>query len=253
MRFMVYFLTALLFPLSLSFAIDGAVKAVIDGDTLVVDNQKVRLLGINTPEKAHHGKKAEPGADLATQTLKNLLQQAHPKATIKLELDENKKDRYGRTLAHAYLPDGTWLNKALIQAGVAHVYSFPDNQKHITELLNAEEQARKNKVGMWQHKNWQILEASTLKPDSRIGQFRLIAGTPIAAVKVKNRIYLNYGEDWRTDFTVEIPTKYLPLFKQQNIDPTTDYAHKNLLVRGRLKPVNGVLITVTHPAQIQIL
>mgnify|MGYP005840655051 FL=1 len=67
------------------------------------------------------------------------------------------------------------------------------------------------------------------------------------------RIYLNYGENWRTDFTVEIPTEFLDLFSREGIDPLKNYTNKNLLVRGRLKPVNGVLITATHPEQIRVL
>ena len=232
----------------------GTVSAVIDGDTIVVDGHTVRLLGINTPEKARKNSPAEPGAGKATRTLKNLLKSGgNKKPTVSLDYDANKTDRYDRLLAHVHLQDGTWLNKALIEKGVAHVYSFPDNRSRLHKLLAAEEQARKAGKGMWQHPTWQVLDAGKLTPDQRIGQFRLVRGTPIRAARVGERIYLNYGENWRTDFTVEIPTEFLDLFSQDGIDPLKNYTNKKLLVRGRLKPVNGVLITATHPEQIRIL
>lgn len=238
-----------------AFALDeGRVRAVIDGDTIVVDGHSVRLLAINTPEKARDDRPAEPGAGLATRTLKSLISgsgTSSPKVT--LVYDGNKTDRYDRLLAHVYLPDGTWLNKALLDAGVAQVYSFPDNRRHLRELLKAEAEARKAQKGTWGHETWQVLEAETLTPDTRIGQFRLVEGTPLKAARVNDRVYLNYGADWRTDFTVEIPEKFLGLFEEEGIDPLTDYPNKKLRVRGRLKPVNGVLITVTHPEQIRIL
>lgn len=255
MRILFFLYLVLITATAPAFALDsGQVRAVIDGDTIVVDGRTVRLLGINTPERARDSRPAEPGAADATQTLKELFQSTgkkHPQ--VRLEYDGNKMDRYDRLLAHVYLPDGTWLNKKLLEEGVAHVYSFPDNRSHLNKLLAAEAQARDSEKGMWQHPTWQVLEAENLIPDTRIGQFRLVKGTPLKAAKVGGKVYLNYGRNWRTDFTVEIPEDFLPLFKEDGIDPTTHYPNKVLLVRGRLKPVNGVLITVTHPEQIQVL
>mgnify|MGYP006271034061 CR=1 FL=1 len=231
----------------------GQLQAVLDGDTIVVEGQTVRLLGINTPEESRDNHPAEPGAAEATRTLKGIIAAGGSKnPTVRLAYDGNKTDRYDRLLAHVYLPDGTWLNRALLKAGVAHVYSFPDNRAHLRELLTAEADAREAGRGMWQHPDWQVLDSENLKPDARIGQFRLVRGTPLKAARVGERIYLNYGPDWRTDFTVEIPLEFIDLFEESGIDPLQDYPSHQLLVRGRLKPVNGVLVTVTHPEQIQM-
>ena len=254
--FSVFAFTAFVFFTSIpACALDeGRVRFVIDGDTIVVDGHTVRLLSINTPEKARDGRPAEPGANLATRTLKNLIAESGTSSPkVKLVYDGNKTDRYDRLLAHVYLPDGTWLNKALLEAGVAQVYSFPDNRAHLHELLKTEAAARQAGKGTWGHETWQVLEAGTLMPDTRIGQFRLVEGMPLKAARVNDRIYLNYGSDWRTDFTVEIPEQFLDLFEQSGINPLTSYPNKTLRVRGRLKPVNGVLITITHPEQIEVL
>lgn len=255
MRILFFLYLILITAAAPAFALEnGQVRAVIDGDTIVVDGRTVRLLGINTPERARENRPAEPGAAEATRTLKELIKSTgkkHPE--VRLEYDGNKMDRYDRLLAHVYLPDGTWLNKKLLEEGGAHVYSFPDNRSHLDKLLAAEQQARSAEKGMWAHPDWQVLKAKGLTPDARIGQFRLVKGTPLKAAKVGGKVYLNYGKNWREDFTVEIPEDFLSLFKEDGIDPVTHYPNKKLLVRGRLKPVNGVLITVTHPEQIQVL
>ena len=238
-----------------ALALDGGrITYVVDGDTFVVEGQSVRLLGINTPEKGRDGQPAEPGAIEATKTLKALVSSpAGALKTVNLRYDGNKTDRYDRLLAHAYLKNGLWINKALVDAGVARVYSFPDNRALLNDLLEAEATARQNGIGMWQYPDWQVLNATPPPSKKYIGQFHLVKGTPLNTAKVGDKIYLNYGKDWRTDFTVEIPEKFWPLFKESGIDPATHYTGKALLARGWLKPVNGVLITATHPEQLQIL
>lgn len=233
------------------------VHTIIDGDTIIANGEKIRLLGINAPEKAYNNKPAELGATQAINALKRLLKPKGIWAKVRLEYDTHKKDQYGRTLAHLYLADGTWVNKKLLEEGVVHVYSFPDNRSHLNALLKAEATARTQQKGLWAHPRWQTLKAHTLKPDTRIGAFHLVHGTPRYMAKIKNKIYLNYGEDWRTDFSVEIPKKFWPLFKKegQTIKTylETHIINKPVTVRGRLKPVNGVLITVTHPEQFMPL
>lgn len=230
--------------------IDTTVASVIDGDTFVTQQgQHVRLLGINTPEIKHDYNPSEEGGTEAKTYATQLL---NGKA-VRLVFDQNDHDRYGRLLAHVYLKDGTWVNKDLVEKGYAHVYTFPDNRSHIAELLAAETAARTAKRGIWQQRRWETLHAEPLPNRYKMGKYNLVEGTPIKAAEVKGVIYLNYGDNWRKDFTVEIPPAAQKLFKAENIDPLTAFTNKRLIVRGRLKPVNGVLITVTHPEQIQLL
>lgn len=229
--------------------IETQVGSVIDGDTFITrEGQHIRLLGINTPEKKRDANPAEEGAYAATEYAKKIL----PKGkNVTLKFDENDHDRYGRLLAHVYLDDGTWVNKQMVEEGYAHVYTFPDNRSHIDELLNAETQARRAGKGLWQQRRWQILEAVPVPDKYQAGKFQLVKGTPIKAAKVKGVIYLNYGDDWRTDFTIEIPPAAQKLFKAEGVEPLIAFIDKPIIVRGHLKPVNGMLIRVTHPEQIQ--
>lgn len=229
--------------------IETEVGTVIDGDTFITrEGQHVRLLGINTPEKKRDANPAEEGAYEATNYAKSLLPKGTP---VTLKFDENDRDRYGRLLAHVYLNDGTWVNKKLVEEGYAHVYSFPDNRSHLDTLLAAETKARRQHKGIWQQRRWEILNAQPLPDKFKVGKFQLVKGTPIQAAKVKGVVYLNYGENWRTDFTIEIPPYAQEAFKDEGIEPLTAYIDKPIIVRGHLKPVNGMLIRVTHPEQIQ--
>ncbi len=237
-----------------AFAEDDYTKVarVVDGDTiLTTDGDYVRLLDINTPEIAHKkGEKSQPFGIKAAKELRRKL----PKQTeIHLIFGKQKFDRYNRLLAHVYNMQGEWINAHMVRKGLAHVYSFPDNAFKAEQLYPIEQHARDAKLGIWSLPRWQILDATKPVDDSKIGQFNIVEGRILNTAYVKGITYLNFGTDWRTDFSLEIPAKFLTKFKQKNINPLTYYKLKKVRVRGRLKPVNGTLITLTHPEQLTVL
>jgi micrococcal nuclease len=126
------------------------VVRVIDGDTIVVSpNEKVRLIGVDTPETAHPKRAVQCFAKDAKEFTRSMVE----RKSIRLVLDEsnvarNHKDRYGRTLAYAYLTDGTMLNRELIRQGYAHAYTrFPF--RHLVEFRELERTARAESLGLW--------------------------------------------------------------------------------------------------------
>lgn len=123
---------------------------VIDGDTIVVSpNEKVRLIGVDTPETAHPKTAVQCFGEETKKFTLSLVE----RRTIRLVLDEsnaarNHKDRYGRTLAYVYFDDGTMLNAELIRRGYAHAYTrFPF--RHVIEFRQMERIARSQAVGLW--------------------------------------------------------------------------------------------------------
>lgn len=223
------------------------ISYVIDGDTFVTNTgETVRLLGINTPEKKRGELTAEPwGKESSTHVKKWLTGKK-----VKLITHERIRDRYKRLLADAYFENGTWVNAELIKNGWAHVYSFPDNRSTISSLLKIEEGARAKNKGLWALPRWQIKSSDTCCLNKEIGLFQLVEGTVKQIAKVKGITYLNFGKDWRKDFTIEIRKKDSKLFPKNFAEL---YRGKFLRVRGVVKPINGALITVTHPEQIEIL
>lgn len=124
---------------------------VVDGDTIVVSpNETVRLIGVDTPETVHPKKKV---ADCFGKEATRFTREAVEGKTIRLVLDEvntkrRHKDRYRRTLAYAYLEDGTMLNREIIRQGYAHAYTrFPFG--YLVEFRELERTARANSIGLW--------------------------------------------------------------------------------------------------------
>lgn len=96
----------------------GVVTRVIDGDTIVVNNESVRLLGINTPERG------EKYYSEAKEFLNNLLFNK----TVSMKSGKEKYDLYNRRLAYIYLNDKKEINLKLINEGYASPY-FPNEEK----------------------------------------------------------------------------------------------------------------------------
>lgn len=237
----------------------GHVLRVLDGDTLVLatateNDVRVRLLDINTPEVSHDGVAAQPYAKKSADALRRLVfgQQVTVRTGPKL------RDQYGRTLGHVFLANGGWVNGTLVRDGYAHVYTFPENAVYAKELMVYEAQARAAKRGIWGLPEWRVRTSEACCAREDIGTFKLVEGKVLAAAHVKTasggRTYLNFGSDWKRDFSVFIGDKDVRWFKKAGIKDIEEfYKGKVVRVRGYLQPVNGVLVRVTHPGQIDIV
>jgi micrococcal nuclease len=130
------------------------VTRIIDGDTFVVDDGtkkgiKIRLIGIDAPETRNTGKKQKGYyGNEAKQFLSSLIENK----IILLEYDVEKTDRYNRTLAYAYLTDGTFINAELVKNGYAQIATFPPNVKYVELFLNLQQEAKKDERGLWGEK-----------------------------------------------------------------------------------------------------
>jgi endonuclease YncB( thermonuclease family) len=241
-----------IFSLFINIAHADTVKYVYDGDTFTTtENKKVRLLNINTPETAKKNSPSEPFAVDAKKYLTKLV----ARQDVILKFDKEKQDKYGRYLAYVYLKDGTFVNEKMIESGLAHLYTFPNNVEKFEELKKAENKARLAKRGIWSNPRWATQDANSEKPveQFRFGKYQTFEGQVLKVADVRKKIFLNFGHNWRQDFSVEINKKNLKYFKAQNINPMTYYSGKKLRIRGVLRPVNGALINVSHPQQIEIL
>jgi len=119
---------------------------VFDGDTIKLSNSaKVRYAGVNTPEVAHDGQPAQPLADEAYLLNRRLTRGGQ----VRIQIDKEKYDQYGRLLAYVFLPDGTFVNGALVEKGLAMVYTTPPNVRYDRDLLTLQRRAMRERVGLW--------------------------------------------------------------------------------------------------------
>lgn len=123
----------------------AAVARVIDGDTIkLINGERVRYIGIDTPE-LHHPKK--PVEYLAKEA-KDFNEKLVGGKVVRLEFDVEKRDNYGRLLAYVYVDD-TFVNAELIEEGYAQLLTIPPNVKYADEFLRLQRKAREGNRGLW--------------------------------------------------------------------------------------------------------
>lgn len=118
------------------------VTRILDGDTIeLADGTRIRYAGIDAPEL--HERFGTAAYELNTKLVKGKV--------VRLELSEEKKDLYGRTLAYVYLPDGTFVNEKMIEEGYATVLAYNKMKKplYYDQFLATQKKAQQEKRGMW--------------------------------------------------------------------------------------------------------
>jgi micrococcal nuclease len=141
-------LLALALPASAQSPLAGTVTRIVDGDTIHVEVagrlEKVRYIGVNTPEVHHPRKGEEPGGRAAAAVNRELVSGRR----VRLELDTQSRDGHGRLLAYVWVAD-TMVNAELVRRGYAQVMTVPPNVRHQSLLLKLEREAREAGRGLW--------------------------------------------------------------------------------------------------------
>ncbi len=242
----------------------GVARAVIDGDTLVLALEQpvpgaearapvgaqveVRLVGIQAPKLplGRQGFQPWPLAEQAKAALGRLTLGRE----LGLSFGGRRMDRHGRLLAHVHDRDGRWIQGEMLRLGLARVYTFADNRRLVPDMLALEREARSARRGIWGHPFYRVL--SPEETGDHIDSFRLVEGRVRAAAVVRGRGYLNFGEDWRSDFTISIAPKARRLFEAAGVEiPSLE--GRRVRVRGWIKSYNGPMIEATHPEQVEVL
>ncbi len=183
------------------------VVRVVDGDTIVVKfkngrYEKVRLIGINTPETVDPRRPVQYfGKEASRYTKKHLLGK-----TVFLQYDWQLRDKYGRLLAYVFLPDGTFFNAKIIRDGYAFAFTrYPFQYMKLFRKL--EREAREAGLGLWNPASPYVKEREKRYHRWREYPFKIIKGEYVASkwgkyfysprcrearrIKPKNRVWFN--------------------------------------------------------------
>lgn len=218
------------------------VRKVIDGDTLLLeDGEKVRLIGINTPEVQNRYSQSQPGGEVA----RDWLQQTLRNPTIWLQYDAQQFDKYDRRLAHVFLESGQYLNALLLEQGLAMLTLIPPNLQYADVLIQAQQAAEKKQLGIWQMPGYQrqhVRAFDTAKSYSGWQRWELTASHLFETRKYINLLVSE-------SLLISIPKAQRDLFP-----PLDSYLNRPLEVRGWLrKQGKQQRFYVQHPSALIVL
>ncbi|WP_188873540.1 thermonuclease family protein [Iodidimonas muriae] len=236
-------------------ALDMQLARIEDGLVLVAkDGRHFVLAGLWPLRRSHEG------GDITEDGLARMAKQRierHLDHRLQIYPMDQTPDRYGRIRAHlvAATKDGKglWINAMLLQQGLARAFPLDDIPMLNDALYAAEATARAQNIGFWASaRNALYAAGDEAVMAQKAGEFAIVTGPIRSATKVDGTVYLNFGDDWRTDFTIRLLWPIRRTLPKGQRDPSW-WAHKTVEVRGVLEDLNGPLVTPLAPAQIRVL
>ena len=124
------------------------VKRVVDGDTIILETgERVRLLGVNTPEVNHPKKAVEAFGKEASEFTQRMVE--GKLVRLETDLPASANDKHSRIRAYVFLQDGTHLNAEIIRQGYGFAVSGRTPLKYEYEFRRLEQEAREKRRGLW--------------------------------------------------------------------------------------------------------
>lgn len=232
-----------------------AVARVVDSETIALDDgAEVRLVNALAPRPPDLAADATAAAAWEpAAAARAALQSIVAGRSVALLFAGRRTDRYGRLLAHVRLvddPDAASVQERLVAAGHARVYALPGSTACIARLLALESGARAARRASWAHAAYQIREASAPRELIRFRDtFQLVEGVARRVSDVRGHLYVNFGEDWRTDVTAHLAPAV-----RRSLEGSTGVADldgRRLRVRGWIEWRNGPYIDIHDAALLE--
>lgn len=222
----------------------GVVAEVLDGDTLTLESGlRVQLTGIEAPRSE---------APLSQQARAGLERLAMGREA-RLFYGGERRWRETTALAQVYVrSEGgrwIWLQEAMVLEGLARAHSFKETAARAPQLLAAEAAARKAARGIWDEPYFAVRAPEAVAAD--VGSYQIVQGRVRSAQATDQRLYLNFGDDWRSDFTISLAAEDVAAWADPTIAPEA-LDGKLVRVRGYVTERGGPLIVVDHRAQLEI-
>jgi endonuclease YncB( thermonuclease family) len=225
------------------------IAEVLAGDSVrLADGRVVRLAGIEVPPPPLDADDATgwPPAAAARHALAVLA------GTTNVTVSLAEPDRYGRWRGSIYAGAGNrWVQSALVAMGLARVHRLPGDPKCVGALLDVESRARQANVGLWEDSAG-FREASDASLNASEGLYELVEGRIASVGHGTSMIFLDFGREYRSDFTVMIPQAMADRLADTGI-AVDGLSGRRVLVRGVIEESGGPAIRLSDPAEIEVL
>lgn len=239
-------LLVLLAPLAAGAGTALRVDRVESSSVVVLDDgHRVRLAGLLTPVDS-----GAPAPALRERARACAAAVAGGR-TVALEPASPDWDRHGRLVASLRdVADGGLVQSRLVAAGCARVAGDRLAPGLLAGLLADESRARRARRGIWTNGNLAVVPAG--RAAATIGRFAVVSGVVRRAERHGSLLYLDFGQDWRTDFTVRLSSAARRALPAALREPAS-WVRRRLRVRGVVFWSHGPMIEVDTPALIEML
>ena len=237
------------FPELKAETVQVKVRNIIDPLTFIATNDTVyKLSGLDIPGLDTGGSDI---AEQATKKVTELIGEQDLKVYVTKDQAKGRQNRMGQTLIQAERKkDGLWVQGQLVADGLARVRTTPSNPEMSRELLALEGAARSSKKGLWADPQYGVYGIDLISP--KANSFVLVEGRIFSVSNRNNETFLNFGQDWRKDFTIGISPEMRRQISKQGLNFAA-LTKKSVRVRGFIEDRNGPFITLDHPEQLEVI
>lgn len=204
----------------------------------LADGRTLRLAGIRVPDAVAPAARAE---------IERLVRGRE----FRIAPVEVAHDRYGRLVAQVERADGLWLQDELLERGLAQVQTRPGETARAGAMRAIEDEARAARAGLWRDAAFRPRSPVTVH--DHVGGFQIVAGRVHRVATTDDYVYLNFDEEWWTDFTIRFGGSELDAWSARSPVDVEALAGRRVEVRGFVVEAGGPLIDVSHPEQLEVL
>ena len=219
------------------------VSRILDDLTLMLDNgQIVRLTGLDLP-----GRFKDETPEHVIESY-HILKELFLNQPITLYQTQNAKkgrtNRMDHQLGHVVRSkDKVWAQGTLLINGLARMRISEHNPELSRDMAQNEQKAISSQKGLWSKESYDLKTPDST--ENHVSSFQVVEGVVQSVAAIKNNIYLNFGQNWKTDFTISIPLKLRRDFLSHDIDPLK-LQGKKIQARGWIQSYNGPYIKLSH-------
>lgn len=239
----------------LRLTVNNRMVNTIDGTTLHLQSgETVELSAIWIPPG--HGYEASDELIRAKQFLDSLIMDNDSDRNVTLYQTnlsgQGRINRLGHEMAHVVRKSGNvWLQGALIANGLAQAWPTPVNPELASRMYVLEDGARRAGLGLWAANSpYRLFNALDDMPN--LDRFAVIEGTVKSITMMSNQTFLNFGDDWKTDFTIGVASPIRQILLRNNID-LQKMQGQHIRVRGWLRYYNGPYIDLESAIAFETL